>query len=59
MLTCEKTGRPTITKEFAEYLATHREIPKEYFTVGDEAHRAETVTTRGKIAHWSRTEEQS
>ena len=31
LLTCEKTGAPTITKEFAEYLVANREIPQEYF----------------------------
>lgn len=59
LLTCEKTGRPTITRAFAEYLSAHRDIPAEYFSKGDEAHRAETVATMGKIAQWSRTEGQS
>ena len=59
MLTCEKTGKPTITKEFADYLVKNRNIPEEYFTKGDEAHRKETALTMGTITRWSTTEETS
>lgn len=59
LLTCEKTGRPTITREFAEYLQKHREIPEEYFAAGDSAHRETTASTMGRITQWSRTEDAS
>lgn len=51
-----RTGQPTITKEFAEYLARHRAIPEEYFTVNDESHRKELALGMGKMAQWSREE---
>jgi NADH dehydrogenase/NADH:ubiquinone oxidoreductase subunit G len=57
LLKCEKTGQPTITREFAEYLTRHRDIPEDYFKQGDLAHRRETAVTMGKIAAWDRTEE--
>ena len=57
LLRCEKTGRPTITKEFAEHLSRHRDIPSEYFNLGDLAHRKQTAVTMGKIAAWDRQEE--
>ncbi|MDX9857253.1 MAG: 2Fe-2S iron-sulfur cluster-binding protein [candidate division Zixibacteria bacterium] len=57
LLTCEKTGRPTITREFAEYLSEHRDLPKEYFRVNDESHRGELVSTMAAITRWSVTEE--
>jgi len=59
LLTCEKTGRPTITRVFADHLVKTRDIPEEYFNRGDEAHRKETVATMGRIAQWNRTEEAS
>jgi len=57
MLKCEKTGRPTITKEFAEHLSRHQDIPADYFNLGDLAHRRETAATMGRIAMWDRQEE--
>jgi bidirectional [NiFe] hydrogenase diaphorase subunit len=56
MIRCEQTGQPTITKEFAEYLSKHREIPAEYFTRADQTHRHETAVTMGKVAVWDREE---
>jgi bidirectional [NiFe] hydrogenase diaphorase subunit len=49
-----KTGQPTITREFADYLSKHRNIPQDYFVQGDESHRKETALSLGKIAIWSR-----
>jgi bidirectional [NiFe] hydrogenase diaphorase subunit len=54
LIRCEKSGLPTITKEFAEYLSKHRNIPAEYYTLGDRAHRTETAMTFGKISHWQK-----
>lgn len=56
MLKCEQTGRPTITKAFAEFLSKNREIPSEYFKLGDQSHREETSRTMGRIALWQRQE---
>jgi bidirectional [NiFe] hydrogenase diaphorase subunit len=49
-----KTGQPTITKEFAEYLSKNHNIPQDYFEQNDESHRKETALNLGKIAVWSR-----
>jgi NADH dehydrogenase/NADH:ubiquinone oxidoreductase subunit G len=49
-----KTGQPTITKEFAEYLSKNRNIPRDYFELNDESHRKELALSLGKIAVWSR-----
>lgn len=49
-----KTGQPTITREFAEYLSKHSNIPRDYFDLNDESHRKETALILGKIAIWSR-----
>jgi bidirectional [NiFe] hydrogenase diaphorase subunit len=49
-----KTGQLTITREFAEYLSKHRDIPQDYFEQNDESHRKETALSLGKIAIWSR-----
>lgn len=57
ILKCEKTGRPTITREFAEYLSEHRDIPPEYFNVNDETHRKELALTMGRISRWDVEEE--
>ena len=59
LLRCEATGQPTITKEFAEYLSLHRDIPTDYFKKGDLAHRRETAVSMGKIAVWDRQEDES
>ena len=59
LLQCEQTGKPTITREFAEYLSKNRDIPEEYFKAGDEAHRSELALSMGKIAQWQRQEEKS
>jgi bidirectional [NiFe] hydrogenase diaphorase subunit len=53
-----RTGQPTITREFAEYLSKHRNIPQDYFELNDESHRKETALNLGKIAIWSREESQ-
>jgi len=53
-----RTGQPTITREFAEYLSKHRNIPQDYFELSDESHRKETALSLGKIAIWSREESQ-
>ena len=58
LLTCGKTGVPTITKEFADYLVKHRDIPEDYFKVYDQAHRDETAATMGRITRWSADTEQ-
>ncbi len=44
-----KTGAPTITREFAEYLVKNRDIPQEYFKLNDESHRKDTAINMGKI----------
>lgn len=49
-----KTGRPTITREFADYISKHRDIPGDYFELDDESHRRETALILGKIAVWNR-----
>jgi len=54
MITCEKCGKTTITKEFADYLAEHRELPREYFNICDECHRRSTALDMGRIASWSK-----
>lgn len=59
MLRDPQTGQPTITREFAEYLTKHRNIPAEYFGVSDESHRRQMAQTMGKIARWSRQESAS
>lgn len=56
MITCEQTGRPTITKEFAEFLVKHRGIQRDYFKLSDEVHRREIALTMGQIAQWGREE---
>ena len=56
MIKCEKTGEPTITKEFAEFLTRNREIPEEYFTRSDLTHRKELAETMGRISDWERQE---
>jgi NADH dehydrogenase/NADH:ubiquinone oxidoreductase subunit G len=56
LLTCEKTGRPGITREFAEYLIKHRGIPEDYFKIDDESHRKELALSMGKITNWGREE---
>jgi bidirectional [NiFe] hydrogenase diaphorase subunit len=53
-----RTGQLTITREFAEYLSKHRNIPQDYFELNDESHRKETALSLGKIAVWSREESQ-
>ena len=57
LLKCEKTGQPTITKEFAEHLSKNRDIPEEYFKHNDLTHRRELAATMGKISQWQREEE--
>ncbi|MBU0983603.1 MAG: (2Fe-2S)-binding protein [candidate division Zixibacteria bacterium] len=57
LVKCETTGQPTITKEFAAYLVKHRNIPEDYFTRCDSAHREELAKTMGRITHWGRQEE--
>lgn len=49
-----KTGAPTITREFAEYLIKHRNIEADYFKRNDESHRKETALNLGKIVQWNR-----
>ncbi|MCM2272147.1 MAG: hypothetical protein NDJ18_06305, partial [candidate division Zixibacteria bacterium] len=51
-----RTGAPTITREFADYLVAHRNIPADYFEINDESHRKETALNLGKIVAWSREE---
>ncbi|MEW6050133.1 MAG: 2Fe-2S iron-sulfur cluster-binding protein [Candidatus Zixiibacteriota bacterium] len=52
-----KTGQPTITREFADYLIAHRNIQADYFDINDESHRKETALNMGKIAQWQREEQ--
>jgi bidirectional [NiFe] hydrogenase diaphorase subunit len=54
LLRDEKTGAPTITREFAEYLVKNRNINPDYFRLNDESHRKELALSMGKIAQWSR-----
>ena len=56
LLTCEQTGRPTITKEFAAYLMQSRDIPQEYFRLSDASHRKELALAMGKISQWGKEE---
>jgi NADH dehydrogenase/NADH:ubiquinone oxidoreductase subunit G len=48
------TGEYTITKEFAQHLSKHRDIPEEYFEHSDASHRKQTATKMGRIAQWTR-----
>lgn len=57
MLKCEQTDQPTITRAFAEYLSSNRDIPEEYFKRGDLAHREELALSMGKMVQWDRQEE--
>jgi NADH dehydrogenase/NADH:ubiquinone oxidoreductase subunit G len=54
LLKCEQTGQPTITREFAEHLVKHRNIPEDYFRLGDSAHRKETALSMGRVALWEK-----
>ena len=54
LLKCQETGKPTITKEFAEFLTRNRNIPPEYFNLGDSAHRKETAVSMGRVAVWEK-----
>ncbi len=56
LLGCKKTGRPTITRDFAEYLTKNRQIPAEYYELGDDTHRDELAVTMGKLSAWDREE---
>lgn len=56
LIQCEKTGQPTITKEFAEYLVKYRNIPADYFKVNDRVHREQLALSMGKISQWDREE---
>lgn len=56
MVTDKRTGAPTITREFAEYLIKNRNIPADYFDLSDESHRKETAGNLGKVVAWSREE---
>ncbi len=57
LILCEKTGQAGITREFADYLIRHRDIPPEYFKVNDESHRKELAATMGAISQWGQEEE--
>jgi NADH dehydrogenase/NADH:ubiquinone oxidoreductase subunit G len=59
LIACEESGKPTITRAFADHLSAKRDIPEEYFKVDDETHRNELARTMGKIAGWEKPEEQS
>ena len=54
LLKCEESGQPTITREFAEHLVKHRNIPEDYFRLGDSAHRKETALSMGRVALWQK-----
>ena len=54
LLKCSECGKETITKEFAEYLSDHRNIPFEYFEKCDECHRIELTGTMGRLTNWER-----
>lgn len=47
-------GRPSITREFADYLSSHRNISRDYFTADDETRRRKTALLIGNIAAGSR-----
>ena len=51
---CKETGEYTITKDFAEYLSKHRDIPPGYFEHSDLSHRKQTAAAMGRIAQWTR-----
>ncbi len=57
LIKCSRTGQPSITREFADFLIEHRNIPKEYFDEGDEAHRKETAMRMGAITQWGREDQ--
>ena len=57
MIVCEQTGQAGITREFADYLIKHRDIPAEYFTVNDQTHRKELALTMGRISQWGQKEQ--
>ncbi|NOY88025.1 MAG: 2Fe-2S iron-sulfur cluster binding domain-containing protein [FCB group bacterium] len=54
LMVCSRCGKKTITKEFAEYLSKHRDIPFSYFEICDECHRKELAATMGQITSWER-----
>ena len=54
LLSCAKTGRTTITEDFAEYLQKHRGIPADYFKVNDTEHRKELALKMGEIVQWGK-----
>jgi bidirectional [NiFe] hydrogenase diaphorase subunit len=49
-----RTGQPTITREFAEYLVQNRSIESDYFNLNDESHRKDLALGMGKIVQLSR-----
>ena len=54
LIQCAKTGKTTITKDFAKALHERRGIPMEYFEVADDEHRRELSLKMGTIVNWSR-----
>ncbi len=49
LIACSKCGKTTITREFADYLAEKRDLPREYFDVCDECKRRETAEKMGGL----------
>lgn len=54
LLTCNKCGKETITREFAVHLSEQRNIPPNYFDTCDACHRNELAAAMGRIAAWDR-----
>ena len=54
MVACKECGKTIITKEFAEYLSTNKNIPDDYYDKCDACHRKELAGTMGRISNWDR-----
>jgi NADH dehydrogenase/NADH:ubiquinone oxidoreductase subunit G len=49
LITCEECGKPTITREFADYLIEKRGIPEKYFEICDDCKRKDLTKKMGAL----------
>jgi len=49
LLECSKCGKRTIAREFAEFLISEQELPREYFEICDDCKRRETANKFGSL----------
>ncbi len=49
LIACEKCGKATISRDFAEYLIEKRGLPKEYFNTCDDCKRVELAQKMGAL----------